>query len=112
MLIDMFGRRSRRTGETPSGWGWNFPPQHLQPIPRWQSAAGAVVLGLGAAWWAAVPYAPSLVIGGAARYLELTAAWEPFYWPVLLVLAVGHRAAHRHVAAARTGTGCSRSRAC
>ena len=89
MLIDMFGRRSRRTGETPSGWGWNFPPQHLQPIPRWQSAVGAVVLGLGAAWWAVVPYAPSLVIGGAARYLELTAAWEPFYWPALLVLAAG-----------------------
>ncbi len=36
-----------------------------------------------------MPYAPSLVIGGAARYLDLTAAWEPFYWPVLLVLATG-----------------------
>ena len=83
---ETFQRRSRRTGAYPSGWVWNFPPQHLQPIPPWQSAAGAVVLGLGAAWWAAVPYAPSLVIGGAARYLELTAAWEPFYWPVLLVL--------------------------
>ena len=34
------------------------------------------MLGLGAAWWAALPYAPSLVIGGAARYLELTAAWD------------------------------------
>ena len=89
MTIDLFQRRSRRTGETPSGRGWNFPPQHLQPIPRWQSAAGAVVLGLGAAWWGALPYAPSLVIGGAARYLELTAAWDPFYWPALLVLATG-----------------------
>lgn len=89
MTIDLFQRRSRRTGETPSGWGWNFPPQHLKPIPRWQSAAGGVVLGVGAAWWAALPYAPSLVIGGAARYLELTAAWDPFYWPALIVLAAG-----------------------
>jgi hypothetical protein len=89
IMIDIFQRRSRRTGAYPAGWVWNFPPQHLQPIPRWQSAAGAVVLGLGTAWWAALPYAPSLVIGGAARYLELTAAWEPFYWPVLFVLAAG-----------------------
>ena len=89
VAIDAFSRRSVRTGEMPSGWLWNFPPQRLQPIPRWQSISGLVVLGLAAAWWAALPYAPALVIGVAAQYLELTPAWAPFYWPVLLVLAVG-----------------------
>jgi hypothetical protein len=89
VAIDAFSRRSVRSGEMPSGWLWNFPPQRLQPIPRWQSLSGLAVLGLAAAWWAALPFAPSLVIGGAAQYLELTPAWNPFYWPVLLVLAVG-----------------------
>ena len=36
-----------------------------------------------------MPFVPAMVIGGAAQYLELTPAWAPFYWPVLLVLAVG-----------------------
>lgn len=87
--VDRFSQRSVRKGEMPSGWLWNFPPQRLQPIPRWQSISGLVVLVLGAVWWAAVPFAPRLLIGGAAEYLELTPAWTPFYRPVLLVLAVG-----------------------
>lgn len=89
IAVDAFSRRANRPGERPSGWLPNFPPQHLLPIPRWQSTSGLVVLVLVAMWWAAVPDMPALVIGGAAQYLELTAAWGAFYWPVLLVLAVG-----------------------
>jgi hypothetical protein len=89
VAVDAFSRRSIRIGERPSGWLPHFPPQHLQPIPRWQSMSGLIVLSLASVWWAALPAMPALVIGGAARYLELTAAWQPFYWPVLLVLAVG-----------------------
>lgn len=89
IAVDAFSRRANRPGERPSGWLPNFPPQHLLPIPRWQSTSGLVVLVLVAMWWAAVPYMPALVIGGAAQYLELTAAWGAFYWPVLFVLAVG-----------------------
>lgn len=87
--IDMFRRRSARSGEFPTGWAWSFPPPYLQPVPYWQSATGMAALCLGAAWWAALPYEPWLVIGGAASYLQLTPAWAPFYWPVLLVLGVG-----------------------
>jgi hypothetical protein len=89
MMIDLFQRRSRRNGVYPSGWVWNFPPPPLQPIPRWQSSAAMVVLGLAGLWWAALPYQPSLVLGGAAGHLELTSAWDAFYWPVLTVIGVG-----------------------
>jgi len=88
-VIDMFRRRSARSGEFPTGWMWSYPPPYLQPVPHWQSLSGMVALGLAALWWAALPFEPGLVIGGAASYLELTAAWAPFYRPVLLVLAVG-----------------------
>ena len=89
VAVDAFSRRTNRAGERPSGWFPNFPPQHLQPIPRWQSMSGLIALCLAAVWWAALPYIPALVIGSAAQYLELTAAWTPFYWPVLWVLAAG-----------------------
>jgi hypothetical protein len=89
MMIDLFQRRSRRSGVYPSGWVWNFPPPPFQPIPRWQSATAMAVLALAGLWWAALPYQPSLVIGRAAAHLELTSAWGPFYWPVLAVIGVG-----------------------
>lgn len=88
-VIDGLQRRDRSRsagGERPS---WSFPPSYLQPIPRWQSAAGAICLGLTTAWWAAVPYAPMVVFGGAAQRLHLGAAWATFYWPLLVLLLVG-----------------------
>ncbi len=99
VAIDAFSRRSVRTGEMPSGWLWNFPPQRLQPIPRWQSLSGLIALGLAAAWWAALPFVPALVIGGAAQ----VPGADPGVEPVLLAgpaRAGGrHRAASHHAAA-------------
>lgn len=82
IAIDAFQRWSR------SG-SWSFPPPYLQPIPRWQSAAGFVVLGSLALWWAAVPYAPRLVFGDGAAELELAQGWTMFYLPILLLLLIG-----------------------
>ncbi len=51
--------------------------------------SGGVALGTTALWWAVVPHVPSLLLGGGASVLELAPSWHMFYWPVLLVLAVG-----------------------
>jgi hypothetical protein len=53
--IDAFGRREQRAGERRRYL--SFLPHYLQPIPRWQSVAGLVVLGTTALWWAAWPFA-------------------------------------------------------
>lgn len=84
--IDRFQRAARRAGERTT---WSFPPTYLQPIPRWQSISGAVFLGLSAAWWAAIPFVPELILGGAADRLQLTSAWTAIYWPWLLLLFAG-----------------------
>jgi len=82
IAIDALQRRSR-------SMSWSFPPPHLQPVPRWQSAAGLVVLGSLSLWWAGVPYAPRLVFGNGASELELTQGWTMFYLPILLLLLIG-----------------------
>ena len=82
-------RLQRRRGTLQQHSGWSFPPPYLQEVPRWQSAAGAVCLGLVAAWWAALPYAPILVFGSAASRLQFTGAWSTFYWPLLFLLLIG-----------------------
>jgi hypothetical protein len=67
----------------------SFPPSHLQRIPHWQSTAGLTLLTLAAIWWASIPARPALVLGSAAQSLQLTPAWQTFYWPVLLLLTAG-----------------------
>lgn len=92
IAIDAFQRRSRSSS-------WSFPPPYMQPIPRWQSAAGLVVLGSLSLWWAAVPYAPQLIFGNRAGELELAQGWTMFYLPILLLLLTG--ASQRAVTLAR-----------
>jgi hypothetical protein len=74
--------------------GWLFPPAHLRPVPRWQSASGLIVLGLLGVWWLLLPSAPALLLGPAAGRIELSPSWGPFYWPVtgLLLAGLAHRA--------------------
>ena len=81
--IDAFRRRERARES------WTFPPTYLQSIPRWQSAAGLACLSLTAVWWAALPYAPALILGSATDRLALAPAWNLVYWPLLLALVIG-----------------------
>jgi hypothetical protein len=83
MAIDLFRRRER------SRTLWNFPPVHMQVVPRWQSIAGFVTLALVAAWWAAIPYAPFLLLGSASSRVTLGPGWLAFYWPALFPLLIG-----------------------
>jgi hypothetical protein len=92
IAIDAFHRRSKLTS-------WSFPPPYMQPIPRWQSAAGLTCLGVLGAWWAAIPYVPALIFRDLAGRLALTPAWQQFYWPILLLLVAG--AAQRMATLAR-----------
>ena len=71
---------------------WYYPPAALAPmlpIPRWASISGLVVWCTFTLWWAAIPVTPSLLLGSAARYLELGPAWHRFYLPLLLLLVAG-----------------------
>jgi hypothetical protein len=95
IAIERFKRRS------PTSTVWNFPPSYMQPIPHWQSLSGFVVLSLVALWWAAVPYAPFLLLGPAASRVTLTEGWHAFYWPALVPLVLG--AAQRLVTLAHPG---------
>jgi hypothetical protein len=71
---------------------WFYPPAEIArmvPIPRWVSVSGLVVWSTFTLWWTAVPFFPHLLLGSAARYLELAPAWHRFYLPVLLLLVAG-----------------------
>lgn len=83
IAIDLFKRRSQTRD------AWHFPPPYMQSVPRWQSVAGFVVLSLVALWWAAIPYAPFLLLGDAAERVTLTPGWQGFYWPALIPLVAG-----------------------
>lgn len=84
MAIDQFKKRSRLSQP------WSFPPPHMQPVPRWQSISGFITLSLVALWWAAIPYAPFLLLGNRrASQLTFTDNWLWFYWPLLIPLLVG-----------------------
>ena len=91
IAIDFFqgGRLARVPASARTPHHLSFPPSYRQRIPRWQSASGFIVLALAAAWWAAIPYAPALLLGGRARVLELTPGLSAFYWPILLALLIG-----------------------
>ena len=83
VAIDLFKRRSQHSN------AWSFPPPHMQPVPRWQSVSGFIVLALVAIWWASIPYAPFMLLGSSASRLTFTANWHAFYWPLLIPLLVG-----------------------
>jgi len=84
--MDWLQRQSRRDSVHDH---WRFPPAYLRPVPRWQSVSGFVCLALVSVWWMAVPRVPALVLGSAAGSLDLSPAWQTFYWPILAVLIVG-----------------------
>ena len=88
-VVDLLQRRS---GGVPASLGDNyghFPPTYLREIPRWQMRAGFVSWLVLCVWWALIPSYPVLLVGSAASYVQLTAAWDRFYWPVLLLLIAG-----------------------
>lgn len=90
IAVDFFQRRRRSGGFGPgSRQLWSFPPPYMQEIPRWQSVSGGIVLGTIALWWGAIPYVPSLLLGGRSSVLALMPSWHAFYWPVLLLLLIG-----------------------
>jgi hypothetical protein len=85
--IDLFQRRSARTGAP--GASWSFPPPYLQQVPKWQSLAGLISIGLVALWWALVPYMPSLLLGGRAGALQIVPLSGWLYWTALAVMLLG-----------------------
>jgi len=89
-VIDFLQRRSK-TVEVAGArdLSWRFPPAYLREVPRWQSRSGFIAWSLLSAWWVALPYAPSLLIGTAASYVQFSPAWSTFYWPVLFLLLAG-----------------------
>ena len=71
---------------------WLFAPLWLgpwQPVARWASASGLVLWSAATLWLLAMPHFPRLLFGPAASGLQLSPAWQPFYAPVLLLLAAG-----------------------
>ena len=69
---------------------WYYPPAELAPmiaISRWYSLAGLVMWGVVGLWWLLIPRYPALIIGAAAKHLELAPSWQRFYVPVLLLIA-------------------------
>ena len=83
MAIDALKRRSRARTT------WNFPPPHMQPVPRWQSVGGFITLSTFALWWSLIPFAPYLLLGSLASRVEFTPSWHAFYWPILVPLLLG-----------------------
>jgi hypothetical protein len=80
-IVDRLQRRSKQR--------WYFPPVYLTPVPRWQSASGIVAWTVFVVWWAAVPLAPALLLGGAASDFALAPGWYALYWPVLVLILAG-----------------------
>jgi hypothetical protein len=71
---------------------WYYPPAELAPmipVAPWYSISGLCVWGLFSSWWALVPFFPSLLLGSAAKSLDLAPAWHRFYLPVLALLVLG-----------------------
>lgn len=71
---------------------WYYPPAELAtmiPIAPWYSISGLAVWSAFSLWWVLVPFFPKLMLGSAARVIELAPAWHRFYWPILLLLTLG-----------------------
>ena len=65
-----------------------FLPAHLRRVPRGWSIAGMVALAATGLWWGAVPFQPALC-WGMLPALCGSLARDPFYWPILALLAAG-----------------------
>lgn len=82
----------RRSGGVPPALGdshGQFPPTYLRDVPRWQSLNGFLAWLALSVWWALIPSYPMLIIGTAANFVQLSPAWDTFYWPILLLFAAG-----------------------
>ena len=91
--IEVFERRGARARAL--GAAWTFPPPYLQHVPKWQSIAGLISIGLVALWWALLPYVPSLLLGGRAGALQIVPLAGWLYWTALgaMLLGAAQRAA-------------------
>ncbi len=59
-------------------------------IARRQNAWAEIVFGtLAVLWWQAVPAAPYLMLGPAAKFMSLGPIWTTLHWPILLVTVAG-----------------------
>jgi hypothetical protein len=87
VAIDRFQSRSKDE-DCPSA-AWSFPPVYLQRIPKWQSWAGLVCIGIVGLWFALVPYVPSLLAGRIAGEIDIVPLKPWLYWSVVLVAAIG-----------------------
>lgn len=67
---------------------WHSPAMYYFPVPKYISITGFFVLTACTLWWAAVPFFPWLILGPAAGQFDLTATWDAFYLPVLILLLV------------------------
>lgn len=71
---------------------WLFGPPALapwRPVARWASASGLVMWSGFTLWLLAVPHFPYLIFGPAEAGLRFAPAWQSFYVPILLLLAIG-----------------------
>jgi len=71
---------------------WYYPPAELAtmiPIAPWYSISGLSVWALFSLWWTLVPFFPTLMLGSAAKVVELAPSWHRFYLPVLGLLVLG-----------------------
>jgi hypothetical protein len=80
IILDIYHRKSLQF--------WCFHLEHLDPIPRWQSAVGLILWSIYSGYWAIVPHFPALVFGNTEG-LRLAPSWHIFYWPILLLLLAG-----------------------
>jgi len=88
-VVDFLQRRSGGVPPSLGDHGTRFPPAYLREVPRWQSLSGFVVWAALCAWWSLIPSMPALLVGTAARYVQVASGWGSFYWPVLLLLLAG-----------------------
>jgi hypothetical protein len=84
---------------------WNpssLPPasKKRQPPKRSQSIFEMILASIGLVWLLATPHYPFLVLGPAAAYLKPAPLWHNYYWPLIVLAALG--LAHQCVALLRS----------
>jgi hypothetical protein len=67
---------------------WHSPAMHYFPVPKFVPVTGFFVLTACTLWWATIPFFPWLILGTAAGQFDLTATWDAYYLPVLILLLV------------------------
>lgn len=80
IFIDLIRKKTRQY--------WHSPSMYFLPVPKWIPVTGFFVLTVCTLWWSAVPFHTWLIFGTEAGELKLTATWDLFYWPVLLLLLI------------------------